>query len=340
MIMLPMLLAIAALQEVPVPREVHVFHDWAVACDNGRHCQALALDAEAPTEDYNGVLVIERGPEAEAPLQLRLYRVDGTPARLAVYGEALPARLIAAEGDFRIELQDRGVFIDRTLYADEIELQDARGAVIGRISVKGLRWAMLYRDEAQGRLHTRSALIRTGRRPASDVPAAPPVPEVRIAPATSEAALAIPASRLAALRRDTGCTIEEMGGPDEVVIAALGGGRTLVLLACGSGAYNVSMVPFVATREGRSIRIEPAPFDVPLDENEEAEGRRYLINATWDSASRTIEDFYKGRGLGDCGNRSRYAWDGERFRLVNREEMPECRGSSVYLTTWRAAVRP
>jgi len=112
-----------------------------------------------------------------------------------------------------------------------------------------------------------------------------------------------------------------------------------VLIACGTGAYNVTNVPFIATRQGREIRIEPAPFDLALEEHELEGGRRMLVNAFWDPATMTLSDFSKGRGLGDCGSRSSHGWDGRRFRLTAREEMPECRGSIVYVTTWRADVQ-
>jgi hypothetical protein len=67
-----------------------------------------------------------------------------------------------------------------------------------------------------------------------------------------------------------------------------------------------------------------------------AEGRPILVNAAWDPESRRLHEYNKGRGLGDCGTRAEYAWDGERFRLVRQEEMDECRGSLSWLTTWRA----
>jgi hypothetical protein len=325
--------------EAPVPREVHVFGDWAVSCDNGRRCQAVGIHPEGREFQANGILQIERGPEAEAAPTFRLVQAEGAPARLLVHGAALPARLTAeADGDVVIVPEDRGAFMEQVLYVDQIDMQDAAGAAIGQISIQGFRGAMLYIDEAQGRLHTRSALVRAGRRPAGDVPTPPPVPIVRIAPVTRETPLAIPAARIARLRRDSGCAIDEVGGPDEAETAALGGGRTLVLLACGMGAYNVTNVPFVATSAGRGISIEPAPFDIALEDYEEEEGHRVLINAAWDAAEMTISDFSKGRGFGDCGSRSTYGWDGRRFRLVLREEMPECRGSYVFLTTWRANV--
>lgn len=334
------LLFAAALQsahpsrDLPVPREAHVFADWVIACDNGRRCEAAGLQPTGQ-ETGNNVMMVERGPEADAPLVIRVTQVEARPARLAVYGQELPARLVEADGDFTVEVQDRAAFLERVLYADAIEMQDANGTAVGQLSLNGLRHALLYMDEAQGRLHTPGALIRRGRQPYGAPPA---VPVVRLAPATSEPALAIPPGRLARLRRDSQCTIGDVGGPDEAETAALGNGRTLILLACGTGAYNLASVPFVATRSGREIRIEPAPFDVPLDATEQEEGRRMLINAGWDATAMTISDFSKGRGLGDCGSRSTYGWDGSRFRFLDREEMPECRGSPEFLTTWRTQV--
>jgi len=209
-------------QAAPVPREAHLFHDWVVACDNGRRCQAVALHPESQDFTANGIMVIERGPEAEAPIAFRLAQVDGTPARLTLYGQPLTVRLERVDGDVLIEPENLRTFLDETGYADLIALQDAAGTVIGQVSLKGMRGAMLYMDEVQGRLHTPTALIRTGRRPAAEVPPPPPLPVLRLAPPASEAPLAIPASRIARLRRDSGCAIDEVGGPDEVETAALG----------------------------------------------------------------------------------------------------------------------
>ncbi|MFY0010917.1 DUF1176 domain-containing protein, partial [Acinetobacter baumannii] len=42
------------------------------------------------------------------------------------------------------------------------------------------------------------------------------------------------------------------------------------------------------------------------------------------------------RGVGDCGLGARYVWDGTRFRLIEMRMMDECRGSTNWLTVWRA----
>ncbi len=68
------------------------------------------------------------------------------------------------------------------------------------------------------------------------------------------------------------------------------------------------------------------------------EGGNILDNADWEPGTRRLSEFAKARGLGDCGAHSDYAWDGARFRLVRQESMGECRGSTDYITTWRAQV--
>lgn len=319
--MLTLLALLTAIQAAPAPTEAQVFRDWAVACDNGRRCQAAALMPEGGDWEGFASLFVERGPEPGAPLLYRLSGGNEAPVRLAIDGNLVPTRIVAEDPDTLVEPREPAAF-ERALRAGRrLELQGATGGTVGTASLSGLTAALLYMDEQQ-------------RRPA------PRLPQVRLAPATAERPIAIPAARIAQLRRQLRCTLDEVGGPDDVETAALGGGATLVLLACGAGAYNVSMVPLIARRHGRTIRFGPAPFDVPLAGYEREDGRRLLVNAAWVAQTRSIEDFAKARGLGDCGSRSRYAWDGARFRLVHQEEMPECRGAITFLTTWRAEVRP
>lgn len=219
---------------------------------------------------------------------------------------------------------------------NQLRVLDSNGAAIGTASLKGASAAFLYMDDRQKRVGTETALVRTGARPASSVPPPPPLPVVRAAPLTRSPPIALGSARIKALRKEHGCTIDEVGGPESAEVYALGAGRSLVLLACGSGAYNVSHVPFVATRRGRTVAIVPAPFDVKPDWWDN--GLPLLVNADWDPASGLLESFSKGRGLGDCGTTSSYAWDGSRFRLVEEATMGECRGSTDYIIVWRAKV--
>ena len=69
---------------------------------------------------------------------------------------------------------------------------------------------------------------------------------------------------------------------------------------------------------------------------------RYVITPDQQGCefSLVVAEDMKGRGLGDCGTRRTYVWDGARFRLTFQAQMDECRGSIDWIPTWRArAVR-
>jgi hypothetical protein len=357
-----LLLASAQLSAAePLPAESHVFKDWIVACDNVLTCQAVALVPEPTAAELEaaqltvgtpaqpavdpwerfGVLRLERDAGPEAPLRMLLSDFEGTPARLTVNETALAARLTKAEDGWRVEPADQAAFID-ALYSGTMLVHDASGRTLSAIALDGLWSSLVYMDERQGRLRTPGAALRRGRRPNSSVPPAPALPVVQAARPTAERPLAIPARRMAQARREMDCTQEDVFlNADRADVFALGNGRTLIMMSCGSGAYNANDLPLIAWREGNSIRIAAAPFDVSLDpiEGEPDPKGFFVTNAEFDPATMTITHWAKGRGIGDCGTSASYVWDGQRFRLTRQEEMSECRGTRELLTTWRAEVR-
>lgn len=343
----------------PMPAEIHNFADWAVACDNGNLCQAVSLVPEArpepeaaegatatpqqdPWERY-GVLRLEREAGPSGKLAMILSGFEGTPARLTVYDNQLAARIVPeGEGEWRIEPTDMRSFVDNLYGSTNMLVQDAQGRTLAEIALNGAVSALVYMEERQGRLHTQGSVARPGRRPDSVVPAAPLIPTIRAADGARGAALTIPAARLTEARRAVGCTEADVGvtARDPATTHALGDGKTLVIIGCGSGAYNMSSVPLIAWREGGAIRIEPARFDVSRDPGEGEPDRNTfpLTNADFDPAMLTFSEYAKGRGIGDCGVSADYVWDGERFRLTGQREMSVCRGTREMLSTWRADV--
>lgn len=316
---------LAAQAAAPQPADLRVFRDWTVGCDNGRSCEAIALLPEDQNWDEWATLSLQRDAAPGAPPVVTLQALENAPAAMVADGAALDVRFTGTIDGFIVEPASEAALVTALRDARTIELRDGGGRTVARISPAGATAAMLYMDEAQRRVGTVTALARAGSRPASAVPAPPRRAQVRLAPASTEAPIALTADRVAALRRESGCTIDEVGGPDEHETHALAPGRTLVLLTCGTGAYNLSLVPFVAERRGGRVDIRIAPFD--LQWGIAAEGHPVLINADWDPETRLLSEYSKGRGIGDCGTRAVYGWDGTRFRLVEQEEMGECRGS-------------
>lgn len=353
-----LLLASAQVSAEPFPAEIHNFGDWVVACDNGMRCESLSLAPEkvptllgaepaanqeeiSPVELF-GVMKMERAPGAEAPLVITISDFEGVPAKLLQYGEALEVRFErAGEGEWRIVPANPQEFLDR-FFVEPLVLQDAAGKTLAWFATPGGRNALLYMEERQGRLRTPTSLTRPGRRPLSVIPAPTALPVVQVAPRTPERPLIIPAGRITAARREFGCTVDEVGAASaDERYWALGGGRTLLLMGCGAGAYNYNSLVLIASRGGNDIRIVPAPFDVSRDpiEGEPDPKGFFVTNADFDPATMSISEFAKGRGLGDCGTAATYAWDGRSFRLVEQHEMTECRGTLELLTTYRAERR-
>lgn len=329
-----LLLAAAPAAGTPQPSSLKLYKDWTVGCDNGRACHAIAL---LPEGAGGGItMAVRRGPEAEARVEID-FTLDGAGAAgLAADGKKLPVRVISTSDGAKVAPADGPAVIAALRSAHGLTVLDAKGASLGEVSLAGASAALLYMDDQQKRIGTVTALARPGPQPASAVPPPPPLPVVRAAPAAAGPALTLTAARVKALRREQGCAIDEVGGPDEVETYRLDADRTLVLISCGAGAYNVSFVPLIARRAGSGIAIEPARLDHPEPWWEN--GKPVLIDADWDDTDGILSSYSKGRGLGDCGVGQTFAWDGARFRLISQDEMGECRGSLDTISTWRAKV--
>jgi hypothetical protein len=323
-----LLLAAAA----PQPHALKTFQDWTVGCDNGRACHAVALVPEIWPDDAL-TMSVRRGPEAGAqPVVAFELGSDSNAVAVSADGRKLTARLVGLEGETRVAPADTATVLGALRSAGQLRLHGADGKPLGTISLKGASAALLYMDEQQRRVGTPTALVRRGSGPAAAPP--PQLPVVAAPPVSKARPMALSAASLQALRRKHGCTLDEVGGPEDADFSTLTANETLLLLACGSGAYNVSFVPFIVRRGGRT---ELAAFDHRPGWWAE-EGKPMLINAGWDEERGLLTSFSKGRGLGDCGTDSDYAWDGRAFRLVKQADMDECRGSRDYITTWRARV--
>ena len=172
---------------------------------------------------------------------------EGTPAALLADGRPLAARFAGGDEGFIVQA-DPGELVGALRNARALEVRGADGARLGLVSLAGASAAMLYMDERQRRIGTVTALVRTGPQPASAVPAPPALPQVRIAAAPTDRPLAIDAATVARLRRQFGCEEYDVRGPEEFEAEQIETGKTLILVPCGSGAYNFSSVPVIAQR--------------------------------------------------------------------------------------------
>lgn len=310
----------------PEPTEPQTFRDWVVSCDNGLACRAVALAPDDVVEP-GLMLVLDRDAGPDATPVLRFTGRDlAAPLAVSIDGTELATGGEASEDAVRFEGDAAAGIAARLGNGRTLTVADGKGKHVGTVSLSGAAAALRWIDARQGRAGTTGALVARGDKP--DTAPAPALPVIRAAPLRGEAALLDPA-RVAAMRAKAGCTTErDLGQPQAKSL----GDRTLVLLPCDSGAYNLMLAVFTV-RDGTHT---PARFDAPSGMSPEDSPVQNVVDGTFENG--VLTSFARGRGLGDCGIRQQFVWDGTRFRLSAQEEMPECRGSTIYLPTWRARV--
>jgi hypothetical protein len=336
----PMLPLLFALMAGPQLGEAKIFGDWAVACDNARHCEMTSLyPGEGPfpdeSEKYDGaVFSIERaaGPDGGFMVEADISSDQKRETSIRVDGQVIAGGM-PKNNILTFTGADANRIVAAMVKGKELSVTDIGGALIGRTTLSGSSAALRFIDAGQGRADTVTAAVAKGSKPASAVPAAIAAPVVRFIRPMGKPVAMSKAMR-DALDKESDCGSSYEGGegdPPAVETYALGGGKTLALLPCGSGAYNFSTVPYIV--EGGHAVL--ARFDY-MGGGDATPSSPLLTNAGWDEKTGQLSSYDKGRGIGDCGASEEYVWDGAMFRLVEAQRMPDCRGSVNWLTVWRA----
>ncbi len=316
--------AVADSKAVPRQGALKTFGDWAVGCDNGLRCTLASLLPEAGEAD-NVTLNIVREGDAETKVYIDSRDEAIRPASLWVDGKQIATKLTP----------ESALAIAKALPAGRrLELRNRKDSAVATISLKGVAAAMRYADAVQGRAGTPDALVATGR--STKVVEAPVLPVI-VAPAIAGEAAKPTAAQLATMRKQAECDlVDDQTGVLSPEAHAVGGGKTLVILPCSSGAYNLIGALFVI--DGKTVT--PAEVDSPSGFDETgAESQtpvRSVVNGAFDDG--LLTSYAKGRGIGDCGVQQSYVWDGTRLRLAEQSAMGECRGNPNYISTWRATV--
>ncbi|MBX9795320.1 MAG: DUF1176 domain-containing protein [Sphingomonas sp.] len=306
-----------------------------MGCDNGWACQLVSLvpEDEADTVLFaRAVVSVSPGPEPDVAIDLTLEPLPDGALTLVVDGKAL-AEVARRQGTLSVAGTAARAVLAAAVNGRMLELWRS-GKPVAAVSLRGSAAALRYVDEQQRRAGTAGAFVARGAAPASAIPTAPALPDVPRA-ALAERAIEDPSGAIAnGLRRFAGCDDIDSGADNALHAVALDGRALLVLVPCGSGAYNASFVPLITAGGTTAL----ATFDLKPDDD--GQGRPLLMNADWDAKTGTLSSYYKGRGLGDCGAARNYVWDGTRFRLVEARGMNECRGAADWITIWRATPKP
>lgn len=340
-------IALFALAQATAPQPaqkqgpIKSFGAWVMACDNARRCEMTSIwpDDNQPEEGsvYDQISVsIERaaGPAGGWSVEIQLPGKSGSDPVQVSTAEGLSIRAVPRNDLLRFSGTQAAQIVAAMVNGTDLRV-GSEVDVTGMASLKGSSAALRFIDAEQGRTGTVTAAVARGAKPASAVPLPPALPKIGfIRPAG--AAAPFTAAMRKALDKSSECGAVYEGGTGElpaVEIHALGGGKTLALLPCGSGAYNFSTEPYILAAGTQPVL---AKFDSPPGISEAQDGRPTLVNASFDAKTGRLESYNKARGIGDCGSAEAYVWDGTIFRLVEARSMPECRGSVNWLTTWRA----
>lgn len=322
---------------VVTPAKVANFKNWAVGCDNGLACEAVSLAPES-APDGAVALAISRKAGLNDMLSINLsgFSTQSDRFRILVDNRVVDTgNMVAGSGTIAITGPKAAKLARAMVRGVNLLLADGDGQDLGKVSLAGVSASFRYIDAAQGRTGSRGAIVAKGRkRSAVKESIVPLVTAKRIMPSEQ-----LPdAAALVALSEGSPCAAERFGATEDSAYS-LGPTQALVLLNCGSGAYNFSVGAYVGNRDDAGKwTFAPASFDYAPNRLSENSNLALLVNADWDSQTQTISSHAKGRGIGDCGSSQQYVWDGSSFRLIQANAMDECRGSLDWITVWRAEV--
>lgn len=323
------------------------FRDWLVGCDNGNDCVAFA----GPTDGGMGWLrvAMAAGPGAGPMVHVGLWDGSGDGSAAAPLHLNIDGRDIVVEPDPEMGSEGVGRVTGRAAVDLISDVAAARSLTLTRgsesviLSPNGAAAALLWIDERQGRLDTVTALRRRGDRPASTVPAPPALPVVTPAPPAdqtgtpdpdTDAVLPATFRNLPAVKE---CRENLSFNPDlfkGITRQRLDADTELWSVPCDAGAYNLMTRYWITGPNGgdpRAIALQGT----------EGDPEYVLTNSDYDPVDRTLRQFAKGRGIGDCGVFQQWTWTARGFVLSEEIGMGECWGVpfDLWPTRWRTRDR-
>ncbi len=304
--------------------------DWSVWCDDILKCQMYIYTSSrqiysfgfnrSPKANSEIVPFLTLAPEVDTSGSIVLV-VDGKHEFELAFSEAE-----LEEGVWHFPGQDKERNILQALMdGSDLVITAIKGGekVKVPVSLSGVTGSALFVDEAQGRVGNQDALQAKGEGIPVDA-------ETRVTLLSSSADL--PASIAQFWQEHTGGCAE--GYPEgQDLIKDYGGlsisvddNAVIYVMPCGSpGAYNLPYVLLIHDTELKQARR--LYFPVMGQEGPTLMDTAYNVN--WDDKKSTLSAFFKGRGIGDCGLRHTWRWQGgyysslelvEEFRKDNCDE--------------------
>lgn len=326
--------------------KVETFKNWGGACNNQGLCSATSfampiVDADS-AESSDTILTLKRDAAENSPAKLNLLGVGGELWDAQLIGEAISLAIAAQSfelGKFTEQhLADEKIPIPNEQTAAvlaAVQKADTATVLIGnvstKLSLKGLSATLLYIDEQQKRIDTPTALLKKGTKPfTATVPVVATIsPVIAADNKLSEATSAQVLDKIEPLAKRLSAELAECSNQADSELAVLDKAHYLLSVSCGGGAYNMDTFFFVAPKN-KLEQMQLAKFDGGADGPGLLNGSAGYISDTG-----LLSNYYKARGLGDCGTDATWAWTGEQFTLVAMNVMYECQGNMNYLNVWQ-----
>ncbi len=97
----------------------------------------------------------------------------------------------------------------------------------------------------------------------------------------------------------------------------------VILIACSFHAYQVTWIAYSAYDDGAEPEVSVLSFPSTID-GKEWTASIFLMTPDWDPKTKTLNTFYKGRGMADCGDYKSYRWNGYSFYLYSSNYQACC----------------
>lgn len=309
--------------------EEATFKSWHAWCDNVRTCSAFSFQEESLT---TGFLRVSRAgdPTAEPEISVGVWSdsAPGTVELSTVGGPAVATLTITITGDGYPAGVATGaparLFTEALANANSVVVK-TRGDELFTVELAGSSATLRWLDDKQKRAGTTTALVAKGPKPP---PPAPAVPVITRGPEVTQEGL--PKELPAGIKRSPAYQecVDDWGDMKmDTTVDRLAPGVLLWGVSCSRGAYNFSNRYWFSAEDGTNVR----PAALPGTDGD------LLVNSGYDPASRSLSEFSKGRGIGDCGSAGTWVWDGKQFQQANAWIMPYCVGVPVEL--WASVVQ-
>lgn len=308
--------------------EYRAIRDVQVQCTNGMTC-TLSL-AEIGEESSGFRFQLERAAGEGARTELLVYTPkplsSDSDVVISAEGETaavVPQKEFSSEEDGWIWRLGNKKVIAEVLDAMRsgtrlaLETTSENGKTSVDFSLSGVVAGLIFMDEVQGRLETPDALHVKGNRETKPLQAR----EIKTVDS-------VPAAIKPMFEGGGECSFfdpkrMERAGGFEVQLSD-GDGFLVVLPCAEGGAYNQPYVLF--SRYGSEVW----PVPVPLMSVDGPTADRIIWNVDYKHSKRELTGFFKGRGIGDCGNFDRWKIgngpSGARLVLAESRAKGDCDG--------------